>query len=1155
MEKGLLQLALRCITFVLFINVLSQAQNIGPIGQSILQAQRENLYFKNVDLFSEITFYPEYGLQSGAKVPNLVKAELNTNSIHEILRNKSSNLSLRIPLPNQKIVNLLLEEQFLWDNEGRITTSDDPNGRLLQGGRYYRGIIDGDLKSIAAISVFEDEVIGIIANEELGNIVIGKEIAQLNNKEQNLQHVIYCEKDLPQKNPFYCAIDELSHTIAQQHEEDNAEASTFPNRCKAVKVYLECSNRLFTDKGSSVAAVETYMTGLFNVVKALYANEKVVVEISEIKVWNTPDPYLKTTLAEILFDYANRRKNNFNGTIAQLVTTFPVQQQGGIAFLDGMCRTWDPQTGGPLSFAYIYNTYSSLPVYSWSVEVMTHEMGHNLGSFHTHSCVWGPNRNQQIDNCQPADIGGCNNGTTPSGGGTIMSYCHLTGVGINFSKGFGQEPGDTIRYSFRVKSCIPSTITPIASHSVGGPYFEGDSFKLVAKPYNKNYMYDWFHYDYRTNKTNDTSLTAKSSGIYTLAISSTANTCTEYSKPDTILFNDFLVNLGCPKINGRRDSFFREVMIQVDNPTYTTDSIEFPDSLYSMIPKNALDPLVEIQMTITPRGASFTRSVVSQYESPSNIGISNKLWTPNDLAPFNVKTATTYSRILGDFNPGGVWKFSGIDTRIDAGIDAFVTYKIVLSWRMRDSVEECDVILCDNKAKLLDAGITNAQYKWSTGQLTRSITTQQEGRIGVTVTKGSRIASHQINLIRTNTQFRQEVEICTGDTLFIGKHKYSLAGSYVDTLTAITGCDSILTTLLNLKPILRTYDTLSKCYGERYNNLILRNDTSIQIHRTGVNQCDSIHSIFFKVNPELKSSFQYDKKCDDQGTELLTEINGGTQPYNTIWNTGDTTTSLNNVKSGTYSLDIIDAQNCKITKSIQVENYDSVSIQESIQNVKCFGESNGSIILKTLSGTAPFNFNWNTGRQTDTLNQLSQGKYTVIIFDANGCRFEKTYEVMAPDLIFVDANVQASFGNNGSIELLVLGGTKPYKYLWSTGDTTQMISELIPGTYTVTISDANGCMNVQRYDVQNKVSVIDVKENSSIQVLPNPFEEILKVFSSVVNIESVELHSLEGQKIFEFKGLHSNWINLNVQSIPAGYYLLKIKDSHGQSYNRSVVKR
>ncbi|KAK6021998.1 PKD domain protein, partial [Ostertagia ostertagi] len=112
---------------------------------------------------------------------------------------------------------------------------------------------------------------------------------------------------------------------------------------------------------------------------------------------------------------------------------------GGIAYLLSNPCTTAKQFKSAVSA--INNTYFNFPTYSWTVEVVTHELGHNLGSNHTQWCGWVGGA---LDNCYTTE-GGCSPGPQPSNGGTIMSYCHLTSTQINFNNGFGQQPGDRIR--------------------------------------------------------------------------------------------------------------------------------------------------------------------------------------------------------------------------------------------------------------------------------------------------------------------------------------------------------------------------------------------------------------------------------------------------------------------------------------------------------------------------------------------------------------------------------------------------------------------------------------------------------------------------------------------------------------------------------------
>ena len=97
-----------------------------------------------------------------------------------------------------------------------------------------------------------------------------------------------------------------------------------------------------------------------------------------------------------------------------------------------------------VGYSGVHTGYNKAPSYSWTVGVIAHEVGHQLGSPHTHACVWGPHGNEAIDCCgdqfqSECGASGCD-APWPSTGGTIMSYCHLSWIGVNFVNGFGAEP-------------------------------------------------------------------------------------------------------------------------------------------------------------------------------------------------------------------------------------------------------------------------------------------------------------------------------------------------------------------------------------------------------------------------------------------------------------------------------------------------------------------------------------------------------------------------------------------------------------------------------------------------------------------------------------------------------------------------------------------
>ncbi|HSU27204.1 MAG TPA: T9SS type B sorting domain-containing protein, partial [Chitinophagaceae bacterium] len=129
-------------------------------------------------------------------------------------------------------------------------------------------------------------------------------------------------------------------------------------------------------------------------------------------------------------------------------------------------------------------------------------------------------------------------------------------------------------------------------------------------------------------------------------------------------------------------------------------------------------------------------------------------------------------------------------------------------------------------------------------------------------------------------------------------------------------------------------------------------------------------------------------------------------------------------------------------------------------NVLCFGGSNGSIDLSVTGGTAPYTYLWSNTATTQDLTGLIAGTYSVTVTDAVGCTTSVTVTITQPALLVASethSNVICHGGSTGSIDLTPSGGVGPYTYLWSNAATTQDLTGLIAGTYSVTVTDANGC--------------------------------------------------------------------------------------------------
>jgi hypothetical protein len=346
-------------------------------------------------------------------------------------------LSFSIPLDQRKSIVLELERTDQFIQHTVVRTAPDMSEVPVQQAVHYRGHIQGDMQSMVTLSIFEDEIVGMISSQETSNLTLGKV------KGTNA-YILYHDIHLEQYFRFTCGTPDDGKPYGQ--EEIKYKAS---NRSAGdcIQVYIEIDNDITEDKGGLGPAVN-YVTALYNQVVALYAEEDINLVISELLVWTEQSVYTQGDMIQILEKFKEMRPS-FTGDLGILLS---YKFAGGLSQLDGLCRSNQQLS---LCYAGIYPSFSNIPVYSWSVEVMAHELGHSLGSRHTHACVWNGDQTA-IDGCYTTE-GNCEPLIElPPQGGTVMSYCHLTEVGINFSEGFGEQPGNVMRYAVDHATCTQS---------------------------------------------------------------------------------------------------------------------------------------------------------------------------------------------------------------------------------------------------------------------------------------------------------------------------------------------------------------------------------------------------------------------------------------------------------------------------------------------------------------------------------------------------------------------------------------------------------------------------------------------------------------------------------------------------------------------------
>jgi gliding motility-associated-like protein len=212
------------------------------------------------------------------------------------------------------------------------------------------------------------------------------------------------------------------------------------------------------------------------------------------------------------------------------------------------------------------------------------------------------------------------------------------------------------------------------------------------------------------------------------------------------------------------------------------------------------------------------------------------------------------------------------------------------------------------------------------------------------------------------------------------------------------------------------------------------------------------------------------------GTVSVT-ASGGTGPYTYHWlPEGGTNPTVAGLIGGTYYVSVTDSNGCTTTDSVTVASNPGVQVALiNSSNVRCHGADDGSISVNALTGTPPFIYAWNTTpiQNSATAVALSPNNYTVTVTDATGCTAQLTVGITEPaPLILAGSSTPEHCGlSDGSIAISTVGGVLPLVYSWTPAVATDSLATNLPaGSYTVTVSDSNGCTVSASYSIINQTT-------------------------------------------------------------------------------------
>lgn len=406
-------------------------------------------------------------------VDDAVIFNINKEIYNSIAEERKNSFTLTIPFYSGEKKYAVLERFDILTPDVRFiekSASGEKELDLRNLTLSYKGKIAGEDYSFVTVTFYEGNIVGLI---ESGNekYVIGA-LKDKNNMDTQ-DFILYQQSKLKDNRKFKCGTDEfgISDDILRKMQEISGMHTDLSTSSLLVaKVAIDVDFFTYGIYGNSVPNATAYALAIMASASAVYVkDENVKLTVSYLRVWTVQDPYTSTGGSALLNQFRNEwvaNQGSVDRAIAHLISRRNNLDVAGIAYLNVLCN---PNFGYGLS-ATLTGVINQLPSYSYDVETVSHEIGHNFGSPHTHNCGWvgGP-----IDTCSDVE-GGCYSGPLHGTVGTIMSYCDIS-AGGSVIMDFGDQPGALIRNYAEAAPCLTVSEQPIYTAYPNG----GETFRTL----------------------------------------------------------------------------------------------------------------------------------------------------------------------------------------------------------------------------------------------------------------------------------------------------------------------------------------------------------------------------------------------------------------------------------------------------------------------------------------------------------------------------------------------------------------------------------------------------------------------------------------------------------------------------------------------------
>ncbi len=308
------------------------------------------------------------------------------------------------------------------------------------------------------------------------------------------------------------------------------------------------------------------------------------------------------------------------------------------------------------------------------------------------------------------------------------------------------------------------------------------------------------------------------------------------------------------------------------------------------------------------------------------------------------------------------------------------------------------------------------------------------------------------------------------------------------------------------------------------------------------NGCEATTSVTINQPPAIIIGIaqQEDVDCDGTLGSIAATASGGTGNLNYLWSNGENTLVIDNLTADTYTLTVTDQNTCEVTRSVEIKAATSLEVETNTTNILCAGENTGMASIQVNGATGNLSYNWSGGiSNTNMAQNLAAGTYQVTVTENGGCESVVDFEITEPSAIQIALNTtkeSVAGANNGTAAAMVTGGAGMYQYDFGNEQSdSPSASNLAPGDYTLTVTDANGCTQTSNFTI----------EAADVSCTTFDIEVATQNISCANNNDgSAQVQRVDGDGPFTYFWSTNDTTQV-ISNLSAGEYIVTVTDGFG----------